>query len=436
VRIGLISPYDWSYPGGVRTHIERLTAELRERGHNVIIVTAASGPKSQVTEYGVVKYGWAAPLRFNGSIARIAITPDLRGALRRMISRERFDIIHLHEPFASPLTLAVLRIAKDLGIPCVGTFHASTNKRASTATWAYAMAKPFLRTSFHRLDSYIAVSEAARNHIARFFSADFQIIPNGINLERLDARAQPLPQFMDGKRNILFLSRMEPRKGLRYLLKVIPLVREHSAANGLAPVRFILVGDGPQRARYERFVQRQGWEDVIFTGYVDDDEKLRYFASADIYCAPSTGNESQGVILLEAMAAGAPVVASDIPGYRTVISSPDYGLLTPPRNAERLAWALCHLLRDDELRARLSQNGRQRAAEYNWKRITDEIEQVYNETRYHTIERRWRSRSYYAAGIAQSGLPPAPFDPPTGPIIGIADTSGWAISSFDENVVE
>ena len=442
MKIGLISPYDWSYPGGVHTHIERLAAELRTRGHSVHIVTAASGPKGQQPEDGVIKFGWTAPLRFNGSVARIAITPDLSGTLRRLIEHERFDVIHLHEPFVSTLTLAILRIARGLDIPCVGTFHASTNKRSSTARWAYAMAKPFLRGSFSNLDGYIAVSETARNHIARFFPADFQIIPNGINIESYSDMLPPLPQFADGKRNILFLTRMEPRKGLRYLLKVIPLVREQSAANNLPPVRFILAGDGPQRARYERFVQRHEWQDVIFTGYIDDREKNRYYASADIYCAPSTGNESQGITLLEAMASGTPVIASDIPGYRTVIPDSSVGLLTPPRDAERLAWALCHLLRDDALRAQLGRNGKLRAAEYSWQRITDEIEQVYEDSRVRSLERHQipkRSRRYIRQRGARNGRISAPFDQPntlSGPIMTIAETSGWMISPFDENVVE
>lgn len=424
MKIALVSPYDWSYPGGVRTHIVRLAAALRQRGHSVRILTPASGAEGRVTEFGILKFGWAAPFHLNGSVARIAITPDITGKLRRLLEREGFDVVHLHEPLVSTLTLAVLRIARDLGITCVGTFHASS-KRTSTATWAYAMASPFLQTAFRRLDGYIAVSDAARTYVNRFFPADYQIVPNGIDIDRFGKPRPRLPQFDDGKLNVLFLARMEPRKGLLYLLKAIPHIRQAYAG----PVRFILAGDGPQRASFQKYVQRQGWPDVVFTGYVTDEEKPAYFASADIYCAPSTGNESQGIVLLEAMAAGAPVVASDIAGYRTVITAPTMGLLTPPRDAERLAWRICHVLRDEPLRTRLAQGGRLRALEYSWEAVTTEIEHMYAESHTRNVERlpaRHRLRFLPRRKILETA----------DPLVGIVDTSGWAISPFEENVVE
>src|SRR5579883_2739073 len=218
MKIALVSPYDWSYPGGVRSHIEHLAVELRNRGHSVRILTPATGPKSMVKEQDVLKLGWAAPVRFNGSVARIGVAPaiprSMKPRLRRLLERERFDVVHLHEPFVSPLTLDTLWLAHELGIACVATFHASSNRRTSPTVMAYAMASPILKKFyFPRLDACIAVSEAARTHVARFFADDFNIIPNGIDPERF-TNVPRLPQFDDGKRNILFLSRMEPRKGL------------------------------------------------------------------------------------------------------------------------------------------------------------------------------------------------------------------------------
>jgi phosphatidylinositol alpha-mannosyltransferase len=413
VKIALVSPYDWSYPGGVCNHIEHLAAELRHRGHTVRILTPASGPQGHIKEYGIYKFSWVAPIHLNGSVARVAVTPAITGRLNRIMQRERFDIVHVHEPMASTLTLTALRVARDRGAACVATFHAASTKRASTARWAYAMASPFLQASFQRLDGCIAVSEAARDHVARSFPADYTIIPNGIDVARF-ADATPFPAFQDGKRNVLFFGRMEPRKGLRFLLKAIPLVREHYQGQ---PVRFIVVGDGPQREKFEKYIQRQGWPDVVFTGYVDDAAKLRYFASADVYVAPNTGNESQGIVLLEAMAAGAPVVASDIPGFRTVITTQEIGLLAPPRNAERLAWAICHILRDDTLRAALAARGRARAQDFSWEAVAADIEQVYRDSSAHSAERlvihRLRfgrlRRSVQAARAA---------------VVGVLDTSG------------
>ncbi len=425
MKIALVSPYDWSYPGGVRTHIEHLSAELRQRGHTVRIITAASGPKSKIVEYGVYKLGWIAPVRVNGSVARIAVTADLTGTLRRLLHHEPFDLVHLHEPLVSSLTLAMLRLAHHYHIPVVGTFHSSSNRRASTATWAYAMASPFLQSAFHRLDSAIAVSEAAERHVQRFFPGEYHIIPNGIDIDPLALPAHP-PRTPDEPRTVLFLGRMEPRKGLRYLLKAIPLVREQNGQQGMPPVRFIIAGEGPQRVHFERFVQKKGWPDVVFTGYVSDSEKRRLFVEADVYCAPNTGNESQGLVLLEAMALGTPVVASDILGFRGVITAPDMGLLTPPRDAEHLAWALCHLLRDDELRARLSAGGRQRALDYSWKRVVTEIEHVYEEGQRHCQERLRLSKR--SPALVRGAM--------TETIAGLAEPSVWHISPLEENVVE
>jgi phosphatidylinositol alpha-mannosyltransferase len=420
MKIALVSPYDWSFPGGVRTHIEHLSAELRKRGHTVRIITASSNARHHAAEYGVYRVGWAAPFRMNGSVARIAITSDITGSLRRLLRREQFDLVHLHEPLVSPLTLAMLRLSNHMGIACVGTFHASSNRRASTAGVAYAMASPFLQVAFRRLDGLIAVSEAARDHVGRLFPGNFHIIPNGIVIPT--TAAAPDPRFADGMRNVVFLGRLEPRKGLRYLLKAIPRVR----ASFDGPVRFIIVGDGPQRVRFERFVQRQGWPEVVFTGYASDAEICAIFAAADIYCAPSIGNESQGIVLLEAMSAGVPVVASDIPGYRTVIASPEMGTLVPPRDPERLAWALCHLLRDDDLRRRKAAAGQRRALDYSWERVANAVEHVYQQSLEHH-----RERSQHA----HLRLPMSMRRPEA--LAGVAESSLWReISPFEENVVE
>lgn len=433
MKIALVSPYDWSFPGGVRSHIEHLARELRHRGHQVVILTPASGPQRHNAEQGIFKLGWATPFHVNGSVARISVTPTMTGELRRLLLREDFDIIHLHEPFVSMLTLEVLRLVRDLPVPCVATFHAASSRIASAPVMAYAMAKPFLRSSFDRLDGRIAVSEAARAHVARFFKADFAIIPNGIDLAQFDGAAAPIPEFMDGKRNVLFLSRMETRKGLRYLLKAIPLVRESYSGPDAPPVRFILAGEGPQREKFERFVEKQGWEDVVFTGYVTEEEKVALLATADIYCAPNTGNESQGIVLLEAMASGVPVVASDISGFRTVITDAEMGILTTPRDAERLAWALCHLLRDDEARRRIAARGRARAQAYSWEHVTSDIQRLYGESQRCAAERmRAQRRFSFAPFMPPREARTAVWDEPNLP----STPSVVAISPFDENVVE
>lgn len=375
VKIGLVSPYDWSYPGGVKSHIIHLAAELRRRGHTVRILTPATGPAARRVEYGVFKLGWAMPLSVNGSVARVAMTPDFTGRIRDLVEHEHFDVLHVHEPLASVLPLTILSYARRTGAVAVGTFHASV-RRGRTSTppeWAYASSRPFLRAYFRRLNQRIAVSDAALSFVNRYFPSDYRIIPNGVDVGRF-RDAKPLEHFKDGTVNVLFVGRLEKRKGLKYLLRAIPIIREH-----VPNTRFLIVGDGPLRRGYERLVNDAGWPDVHFFGRVSDADLPAYYASADVFCAPNLGSESQGIVLLEALAAGAPTVASDIAGYRTVIRDGIEGVLTPPRDHERLAWAICHLLTSPSERQRLRNLGRLRAEMYSWERVAGRVEALYRE---------------------------------------------------------
>jgi phosphatidylinositol alpha-mannosyltransferase len=375
VKIALVSPYDWSYPGGVQDHIRRLTAALRARNHTVRILTPATGPRARQVEYGVYKIAWAAPLRMNGSVARISITPDVNGRIRNVLEVERFDIIHLHEPFASALTFDALRLAAMSGAVYVGTFHAWARRGlTSTPDWAYASAKPFLSRYVRRLHGRIAVSPAAEEFVSRFFPGDYRIIPNGVDIHRFQPGVAPSAQYQDGKRNIVFLGRLEPRKGLKYLLRALPRIRER-----FPNTRFLIGGDGAHRARIEAWVQKKGWRDIIFLGRVAAEDLPSLYTSADVFCAPSVGGESQGIVLLEAMAAGRAVVASDIPGYRSVIHDGVDGLLARPRDAEHLAWAICRLLADPAGRKRMGIAARQRAESFGWERVSLQVEAYYEE---------------------------------------------------------
>ncbi len=375
MKIGLVSPYDWSYPGGVKDHITHLAAELRTHGHTVRILTPATGPEARQVEYGVYRLGWAAPLRVNGSIARIAVTPDVYGRIRALLLREQFDILHLHEPFASSLPLTVLNSANASRAVHVGTFHAYARRGiTSTSEWAYTSAKPFLGRYFRRLQGRIAVSVPARDFVAHFFPGDYRIIPNGVDVTRFHPDTAPLPEFMDGKLNILYLGRIERRKGAKYLLRAIPHIREH-----YPNTRFIIAGEGQLRSGFQKLVAQAGWRDVVFTGRVPAEKMPAMYAAAHVFCAPNTGGESQGVVLLEALASGRPVVASDIPGFRTVIRNHVDGMLVPPRKHEELAWAICNLLGDEEARDNLARAGRQRVEEYSWEAIGSRIEAYYLE---------------------------------------------------------
>jgi phosphatidyl-myo-inositol alpha-mannosyltransferase len=372
MKIGLVSPYDWSYPGGVRDHVWHLAEQFISMGHDVRILAPASGIQGKKPEKYILKMGGTTPIPINGSIARINLDPSLSQRVRAVLQRERFDVIHIHEPLVPGLSQQVLRSSRTL---TVGTFHtASYSNIYSTSQLAYASAYPLLRPLFYKLSGHIAVSTAARQFISRYFPADYRIIPNGISLERFGPGVLPLPHLMDGKRNILFLGRFEKRKGAKYLLRAIPAIRERHPHT-----RFIFVGEGRLRAGFQRSVERKGWQDVIFTGYVSDEDKPRYFTSAHIFCAPAIGAESLGIVLLEAMASGTPIVASDIKGYATVITHGVDGILTPPRQPDELADAISHLLGNEPLRQQFIQAGLVKAQAYAWTHVARSVMDYYCE---------------------------------------------------------
>ena len=372
LKIGIVSPYDWSYPGGVRDHVRHLADQFIAMGHDVVILAPASGVKGKVVEDHVYKLGGTTPVPMNGSIARITLNPYLGRQVRAILQRERFDVIHLHEPLLPGLSLTVLRFSRALN---VGTFHAFAHPgMTSTPYLAYASAYPFLRSSFRRLSGHIAVSRAAKSFISHYFHADYRIIPNGIDLDRFDPEVAPFPHFMDGKQNILFVGRFEKRKGAKFLLRAIPSIRERHP-----DTRFIFVGDGALRPGFQRFVERHGWHDVVFTGYASDADLPRYFASTHIFCSPAIGGESMGIVLLEAMASGKPIVASNIEGYATVVNHGSDGLLVPPRDSEALAASIDLLLTSDALRHRFASAGLQKARDYAWPHVASCVLDYYYE---------------------------------------------------------
>jgi phosphatidylinositol alpha-mannosyltransferase len=366
MKIALVSPYDWSFPGGVHTHITALAKHLRGQGHTAHILTAASRP---VAEEGVRVIGAVAPLAINGSVARPGL-PELRQpGLPGLLRAEGYDLLHLHEPLVAPLTLALALIARGLHIPCIGTFHAAASP---TAAWMYRQARPLLRPAFAALAECIAVTEVARATITAVFPADYHIIPNGIEVAQFQmvrrVRATDRP-------TILFLGRLEPRKGATVLLAALPRLRQLTAQMGDPLPRIVIAGAGPEIAACQQLAGND--PDVRFVGAISDAEKPLYLAAADILCAPSLGGESQGIILLEALATGATVVASDIPGYRTMITPEATGVLVPPGDPIALAQGLQRVLHDGVLRARLAEQGRQAVQRYDWARVGQEVEAVY-----------------------------------------------------------
>jgi phosphatidylinositol alpha-mannosyltransferase len=367
VKIALVSPYDFAHPGGVTLHISYLERYFTKMGHGVKVIAPAS---RAVPDFGdrFIPIGKPRPIPSSGSIARCTISLVLAPKIREVLEREKFDIIHLHEPLMPMLCTSILRLSDTANI---GTFHASYGKPGYN--FARPVGKWILRRWFRKLDGKIAVSKPAVEYAHTNFPGYYNIIPNGVDLEHFSPDVAPIEEFKDGKLNILFVSRLEKRKGLNYLLQAFRQVKEE-----IPNTRLIIVGPGTRlRRRYEKYVAKNGLKDVIFVGLVSYDELPHYYQTADVFCAPAIGSESFGIILLEAMAMSKPIVASSIEGYASVISHGVDGLLVPPADKDKLAKALISLLNDESLRRQMGAKGRAKALEHSWERISQRVFDYY-----------------------------------------------------------
>jgi phosphatidylinositol alpha-mannosyltransferase len=367
VKIALVSPYDFAHPGGVTLHISYLERYFTKMGHDVKVIAPAS---RAVPDFGdrFIPIGKPRPIPSSGSIARCTISLMLAPKIREVLEREKFDIIHLHEPLMPMLCTSILRLSDTANI---GTFHASYGKPGYN--FARPIGKWILRRWFRKLDGKIAVSKPAVEYAHTNFPGYYNIIPNGVDLEHFSPDVAPIEEFKDGKLNILFVSRLEKRKGLNYLLQAFRQVKEE-----IPNTRLIIVGPGTRlRRRYERYVAKSGLKDVVFVGLVAYNELPRYYKTADVFCAPAIASESFGLILLEAMSMGKPIVASNISGYANVVSHGVDGLLVPPADKDKLAKALVSLLGDESLRRQMGAKGRAKALEHSWERISQRVFDYY-----------------------------------------------------------
>jgi phosphatidylinositol alpha-mannosyltransferase len=366
MRIALVSPYDYPFPGGVTEHIAALAAGLERRGHDVRVLSPSSSRGEQLGGDRVYRLGSVVRVPYHGSWARITLSLGLRRKVRAILERERFDVVHLHEPLLPTLPLTVLALAR---AATVGTFHAYWDR-----SLFYALGRPLLRRAFDRLDGRIAVSEAARRYVGRYFPGEYTLIPNGVDTSRFRPDLEPLPAAGGAGPSVLFVGRLERRKGFVHLLRAFARL-----GRTLPEARLLVAGayGGAERRRFAGTAAQLGAGRVAFLGPLDPAELARCYASADVFCAPSLGGESFGIVLLEAMAAGRPVVCSDIPGYREVVQPGRQGLLVPPADEPALAAALLRLLADPALRAALGSAGRRRAAGFDWELVTARVEAAY-----------------------------------------------------------
>ncbi len=364
MKIALVSPYNFFHPGGVSEHIAHLRTAFLHLGHEVLVIAPRARHGGLEIRNGFYGVGRAVTIPAGGARARLTFDVTLYADVKELLRRERCDVVHLHEPLMPVLPYMVLLNSQAVN---VATFHAF---RASNP-W-YTAFKPYMTFVLSRLDGRIAVSEPAREFVSQYFEGPYDVIPNGIDVDRFGAGVEPFRWANDGVPRLLFVGRFdESRKGFKYLLRALPMVRQQ-----FPTARLLVVGTG-KRERFEGVMERYGVRGVEFVGFVAAADLPRYYASCDVFCAPSVARESFGIVLLEAMAAGKPVVASDIPGYASVMTNMREGLLVPPKEPHLLALAIVRLLADRELRGTLAAAGEITAARYTWPRIASSILDAY-----------------------------------------------------------
>ena len=369
MRIGLVSPYDFASPGGVNDHVRHLARQLRRLGHEARIFAPSSRADVDFDTARFYRIGTPIAIPVNDSVARITLSFHLANQVAAIIEKEHFDVLHFHEPLMPALPMTMLKMSTTTN---VGTFHAFARSNVG-----YYYGRRWLEPYLAYLHRGIAVSEPARAFLHQYFP-DFplRVIPNGIDVNAFRPGLTPIRHLRDDSVNILFVGRLEKRKGLGDLLRAYEFMRARVPKS-----RLIVVGDGPLRGKVESFIAKHRLPDVVLAGFVPDTVLPRYYCSADIFCAPATGAESFGIVLLEAMASALPVVATEVEGYMSVLESGRDSLTVRPKGWAELGSALIILARDADLRRRMGAYGHETARRYGWETVASKIVEVYEEAR-------------------------------------------------------
>jgi phosphatidylinositol alpha-mannosyltransferase len=361
VKVGIVCPYTWAVPGGVQQHIRDLAEALIGLGHEVSVISPADDD-TPLPAY-VVPAGRAVPVPYNGSVARLAFGFLSASRVRRWVKEGGFDVLHVHEPAAPSLSLLACWVADG---PIVATVHTAT-PRSRIMHAAY----PALQTALEKITGRIAVSEAARTTLVEHMGGDAVLIPNGVTVSRYE-KATPLPGWPGAGGALGFLGRMEePRKGLDVLLRAFAELGAERPG-----LRLLIAGPGDTGDVLDR-VPAPLRPRVILLGQVSEEDKARVYHSVDVFCAPNTGGESFGIVLAEAMAAGAPIVASDLDAFRMVLRGGRAGELFETGNPAALAAAAGRLLDDPERRATLSDAAAEAVRAYDWPVVARDVVRVY-----------------------------------------------------------
>jgi phosphatidylinositol alpha-mannosyltransferase len=362
MKVGIVCPYDWSSPGGVQVHIRDLAVALQRLGHTVSVLTPSEDDDVDLPPF-VVSTGGAVSLAYNGSRAKIALGPIATRRVRKWLRENEFDVLHIHEPLAPSLSILSCWAARG---PIVATWHSSMERSRLLAA-GFSIAQ----TALEKVSARIAVSEAARQTLVEHMGGDAVLIPNGVDCS-LFGHGEPLDGWPGEGGSLFFIGRIdEPRKGLQVLLAAMPsIIAAHPG------VRLLVAGPGDvEEIRGD--LAPEVAEHITFLGLVDEETKARAFLSADVYVAPNTGGESFGIVLLEAMASGTPVLASDLEAFRRVTADGRAGASFANEDPDDLARAAIALLSDQAERTRLSAEGLLRAREFDWETVAKRIVEVY-----------------------------------------------------------
>ncbi|MCW2499373.1 MAG: Phosphatidylinositol alpha-mannosyltransferase [Frankiales bacterium] len=355
MRIGIVCPYTWDVPGGVQAHVRDLAESLIGLGHEVSVLTPVDDADGADLPSYVVAAGRAVPVPYNGSVARLAFGPLSLTRTRRWLRRGRFDVLHLHEPTVPSLSMLACFAARG---PMVATFHTATARSRALQVFGTT-----LQPGLEKITGRIAVSPAARRVVVEHLGHDAVLVPNGVSVRQF-AGAEPLPDAPPGP-TVVFLGRIdEPRKGLDVLLGALPALTKQ-----VPDVQILVAGPGE--------LDEPLPDNVRLLGLVSEADKPRVYASGDVYCAPNTHGESFGIVLIEALAAGTPVVASDLEAFRRVLDDGEAGVLVPVGDSAALADALADLLHDPERRRHLRAAGSRVVQAYDWAHVTRQIVEVY-----------------------------------------------------------
>ena len=358
-RIGIVCPYGWDTPGGVQSHVGDLAEYLIRQGHFVSVLAPATNDEN-LPDY-VTGAGRPISIPYNGAVARVLFGPIAFSRVRQWISQGEFDLLHLHEPAIPSISLLACWAAEG---PLVGTFHAAAKRQKVT----FAVA-PFLEPVIEKLTARIAVSEAARETLTEHLETDAIVVPNGIYATRYSAG---LIDLKYSGNTIGFMGRFEEsRKGLAILIEALPQVIAQ-----IPDIKIFVAGPGDSQEILKQ-IQPSLRSRFTFLGKISEEEKANFLTSVGLYIAPNTGGESFGIILAEALAAGASVVASDISAFDSLLGHGRYGTLFESENPQDLALKIVALLQDSTLRKEIAQRGKDYAQQFDWDVVADKIYDVY-----------------------------------------------------------